>query len=119
MSSNHKLGKLGEELAVKYLVVNGYAILDCNFRYRKAEIDIIAQKDNILAIVEVKLRSGRFYESLEDTISKKKRNLLIMAADEYVQQNDLDLEVRFDIVVILSEPSGYTIEHYPDAFFHF
>ncbi|MGB5238775.1 MAG: YraN family protein [Flavobacteriaceae bacterium] len=119
MTVNHKLGKLGEELAVKYLITNGYTILQRNYRHRKAEIDIIAQKDEILAIVEVKSRSGGFYESLENSISRKKRNLLIMAADEYVQQNDLDLEVRFDIVIILSEPSGYTIEHYADAFFHF
>ena len=119
MSHIHEFGKLGEELAVKYLIANGFSILRCNYRYRKAEIDIIARKDGILAIVEVKSRRGGFYESISDTISIKKRNLLVMAADHYVLDNDLDVEVRFDIITILNDASGIKIEHFPDAFYHF
>ncbi len=119
MNRKHELGKLGEELAVKHLITNGYSILERNFRYRKAEIDIIARKEEILAIVEVKSRSRGFYESISDTISKKKRNLLVMAADCYVVDNDLDIEVRFDIITILNDASGFKIEHFPDAFYHF
>ena len=119
MNLKHNFGKLGEELAVKYLISKGYTILHRNFRYRKAEIDIIARKDEVLSIVEVKSRSGGFYESISDTVSRKKRYLLVLAADAYILDNNLDIEVRFDIITILSKASGYTIEHYTDAFFHF
>jgi putative endonuclease len=119
MNLKHELGKLGEDLAVKYLINKGYRILQRNYRYRKAEIDIIARKDGVLAIVEVKSRSGGFYESISDSVPRKKRNLLVMATDAYIQDNRLDLEVRFDIITILSDASGYKIEHYADAFFHF
>ena len=54
MAEHNELGKLGEELAENYLTKNGYTILDTNWVFQKAEIDIIAQKANILAIVEVK-----------------------------------------------------------------
>lgn len=119
MNLRHKLGKLGEDLAVKYLIARGYTVLHRNYRYRKAEIDVIARKNGVLAIVEVKSRSGGFYESISDSVSKKKRNLLVMATDGYIQDNKLDLEVRFDIITILSDDSGYKIEHFTDAFFHF
>lgn len=119
MAANWELGKLGEEIAVKYLTVKGYTILERNYRYLKAEIDIIALKDGILAIVEVKSRSGAFYESISDTISTKKRKLLVMAADHYVHENALDAEVRFDVFTVLRETGRFTTEHFPDAFYHF
>ena len=58
MAEHNELGKLGEELAVDFLQKNGYEILETNWVFQKAEIDIIAQKDNILVAVEVKTRSS-------------------------------------------------------------
>ncbi len=119
MLRDHKLGKLGETMAVNYLKDTGYIIKARNFRYLKAEIDIIAQKENVLAIVEVKARNSSFYEDLSATVSNKKRSLLVLAANHYVMENNLDLEVRFDIITIVIDHGKHTIEHLDNAFYHF
>ena len=119
MTKIHELGRRGEDLAANYLKSKGYQILNRNFRYRKAEVDIIARKCGILALVEVKTRNEAFYEGISETISRKKRNLLVTAADHYVLANSLDLEVRIDIITLIKTARGYTLEHIPDAFYHF
>ena len=58
MAEHNELGKLGEEMAVEFLKKDGYKIVETNWTFQKAEIDIIAQKENVLAIIEVKTRSS-------------------------------------------------------------
>ena len=119
MAEHNDLGKLGEELAVDFLEKNGYEILETNWVFDKAEIDIIAQKNGILAIVEVKTRSSIEFGLPQDFVKPKKIKLLLKAVDEYVVQNDLDVEVRFDIIAIVKNGKSYEIEHLKDAFYHF
>ena len=119
MAEHNDLGKLGEELAVEFLQKNGYDILETNWVFQKAEIDIIAQKENILAIVEVKTRSSIDFGLPQDFVKPKKIQLLVKAVNEYVISNDLDVEVRFDIIAIHKEGKNYKIEHIEDAFYHF
>lgn len=119
MGQFHKLGKAGEDIAAKYLLKLGYQILCKNYRYLKAEIDLIARKDNSLIIVEVKTRSDSFYEDLSETVSVRKRKLLTMAADHFICEQELDLEVRFDIITLVRKRGGFTVEHVEDAFYHF
>lgn len=119
MGKHNEFGKEGEEIAVNYLIKNGYAIKYQNFRYLKAEIDIIAQKNNILAIVEVRARSNDQIINIADTITKKKIDLLVMGANYYVTELQLDLEVRFDIITILKNKKIFKIEHLESAFYHF
>jgi putative endonuclease len=119
MAEHNELGKLGEELAVEYLQKNGYAILETNWTFQKAEIDIIAKKENILAIVEVKTRSSLDFGLPQDFVKTKKIQLLVKAVDAYVNEKDLDIDVRFDIIAIHKEGKSFTIEHLIDAFYHF
>ena len=119
MTLIHDLGKKGENLAANYLINKGYRVLSRNFRYRKAEIDIIARKEDTLAMIEVKTRNESFYEGIAETISIKKRNLIVSAADHYVTVNALDLDVRFDVITLIKKDQGFLIEHIPDAFYHF
>lgn len=119
MAEHNELGKLGEELAVEFLQKNSYDILETNWVFQKAEIDIIAQKNTILAIVEVKTRSSIDFGLPQDFVKPKKIQLLVKAVNEYVISNDLDVEVRFDIIAIHKEGKNYKIEHIEDAFFHF
>lgn len=119
MAEHNELGKLGEELAVEYLKKNGYKILNTNWTFQKAEIDIIAQIENTLAIVEVKTRSSLEFGLPQDFVKPKKIQLLIKAVDAYVNQNSLDLNVRFDIIAIYKENKSFAIEHLIDAFYHF
>jgi putative endonuclease len=119
MAEHNDLGKLGEELAVDFLQKNGYEILETNWVFQKAEIDIIAQKENILAVVEVKTRSSIEFGLPQDFVKPKKIQLLVKAINEYVTSRDLDVEVRFDIIAINKEASNFNIEHIEEAFYYF
>jgi len=119
MAEHNDLGKLGEEKAVEFLQKNGYEILETNWTFQKAEVDIIAKKENILAIVEVKTRSSLDFGLPQDFVKPKKIQLLVKAVNEYVVANDLDIEVRFDIIAVHKEGKTFAIEHLIDAFYHF
>lgn len=119
MADHNELGKLGEELAVDYLQKEGYDILDTNWTFQKAEIDIIAKKENILAIVEVKTRSSIDFGLPQDFVKPKKIQLLVKAVDAYVVEKNIDTNVRFDIIAIHKEGKSFVIEHLIDAFYHF
>ena len=119
MAQHNDLGKKGEQLAIDYLVKKGYTILDKNWRFQKAEVDIIAQKEETLAVVEVKTRSSIDFGSPQDFVNPKKIKLLVLAIDEYVVSKNLDVDVRFDIIAIVHENKNFTLEHLEDAFYHF
>jgi putative endonuclease len=129
MAAHNDLGKLGEELAVDFLEKAGYVILETNWTFQKAEIDIIAKKDAVLAVVEVKTRSSLLFGLPQDFVNSKKIQLLIKAIDAYVNSKELDLEVRFDIIAINTDgkkssegenkEKSFVIEHLIDAFYHF
>ncbi len=119
MAEHNELGKQGEGLAVDFLQKNGYKILETNWTFQKAEIDIIARKEDVLAIVEVKTRSSIDFGLPQDFVKPKKIQLLVKAVNEYVTQNDLDVSVRFDIIAIQKNGNEFIIEHLEDAFLHF
>jgi len=119
MAEHNDLGKLGEELAVDYLQKNDYDILETNWTFQKAEIDIIAQKEDVLAIIEVKTRSTVDFGLPQDFVKPKKIQLLVKAVNEYVIRNELDVTVRFDIIAIQKDRNEFKIEHIEEAFFYF
>lgn len=119
MAQHNTLGRTGEATAIAYLEKKGYSIVEKNYRYQKAEIDIIAAKDNVLAIVEVKTRSTTYFGDPQDFVNPKKIQLLVKAADHYVVEKDLDVEVRFDIIAITKTKNTFEITHLEDAFLYF
>ena len=119
MAEHNDLGKQGEEMAVEFLQKNGYKILETNWTFQKAEIDIVAQKDNTLAVVEVKTRSSIDFGLPQDFVNPKKIQLLVKAINEYVISNEMDVMVRFDIIAVHKEGNSFKIEHLEDAFYHF
>ena len=78
MGKHNEFGKEGEKIATDFLIEKGYDIKYKNYRYLKSEIDIIAQKENVLAIVEVRARSNDQIIPIAETITKKKIKLLVM-----------------------------------------
>ncbi len=119
MAQHNELGKKGEDLAVDFLLKNGYRIIERNYCFDKAEVDIIAQKDDILAIIEVKTRSTADFGNPQDFVKPKQIQRLVKAVDEYVTTNGLDVEVRFDIIAIIKASKDFNIEHLENAFYHF
>lgn len=119
MAEHNELGKLGEDLAIEFLEKAGYEILERNWTFQKAEIDIIARKAETVAIVEVKTRSSIDFGLPQEFVKPKKIQLLVKAVNEYITINDLDVEVRFDIIAIRKLTNEFVIEHLESAFYHF
>lgn len=119
MSKHYELGKEGEKRAAHFLQKHQYEILETNWRYQKAEVDIIAQKGDVIVCVEVKTRTSDYIQTPKDAISSKKIKLLVEAMHQYVVSKDLDVEVRFDIIAILQTKHQFSIEHIENAFLHF
>ena len=117
--NQEQLGKFGEQLAVQYLISKGYRILRRNYRYRRAEIDILAMKDDYLVVVEVKTRNSSKFGDPQKFVSKAQIRLLVLAADHFLEETGLQAEVRFDIIAILKNTYRQQLKHYPDAFYHF
>jgi putative endonuclease len=102
----------GEGRAAAHLVSKGYLILDRNYRYGRAEIDLIAKKDNWLVFVEVKTRSGSKFGFPEEFVDAEKENNILSAAEHYIFTNNCQEFIRYDIIAIL----GNEIMHFEDAF---
>ncbi len=117
MAEHISFGKKGEDIAADYLVRKGYAIIERNWRNCHKEIDIIAKDNETLVIVEVKTRRSDMYGSPDEAVSEHKQQLLIAAANAYIEQNNLDCDTRFDIIsIILPKYGEPQIEHIEDAF---
>jgi len=115
MNSNKKLGEIGEQLAADFLVNRGFDILERNYRYKRAEIDIIGQKDNLLVFFEVKYRKNNSFGNPEDFVTGRKIELIQMASENYIEEIQWKGNIRFDIIGILKK-SPSEIEHFEDAF---
>ena len=119
MAQHNELGKKGEEMAAAHLLACGYELVARNFKFQKAEVDIIARKGDILAVIEVKTRSTPNFGDPQEFVKKKQIQQLVKAIDHFVNENNLDVEVRFDIIAIIQNKAGTRLEHLEDAFYHF
>ncbi len=118
MGQHNELGKLGEKLAQEYLISKGYVIKHTNWRSGRKELDIVATKDGLLVIVEVKTRSTDFFAWPEDAINLQKIKLTVTAAHNYVLYHGLDIDIRFDVIsIVLRNEKLYDLEHFEDAFY--
>jgi len=116
MAEHNVLGDKGEEVAKCYLEGLGYKILDTNWRQQKFEIDIIAIEEKEIVFVEVKTRSTTYFGPPEEAVTSKKQQHLINGADFYIQENEIDLECRFDVVSVILNEGNENVEHFENAF---
>lgn len=116
MSVSFDLGREAEDFATNYLIQNGYKIIARNYFFRKAEIDIIAQIDNEIVIVEVKSRTSAIFSEPEIAVNTKKKKLIVFAADDFIQKNNFNCEVRFDILALLKTKQSWSVNHIINAF---
>ena len=118
MNDKKKTGRLGEELASQFLLNKGYKILQRNWRFSRAEVDIIAKHGDILVFVEVKTRSSNKMGEPEDFVSMRQMEMLVQAAPAYMEEIDFEGEIRFDVIgVLISGTEQHVINHYEDAWF--
>jgi len=116
MSKNRELGLEGEKLATDFLKSKGYKIIENNYRYRRAEIDIIAVHYDTLIFVEVKTRSNYNFGVPEHAVDDHKAVKIREAAENYIFVNDWKDNIRFDIISIKKNDYEDTeITHFEDA----
>lgn len=117
MADHNDFGKIAENIAADHLKKYGYKILVRNFRFQKAEIDIIAEKDDLIIIVEVKARSTDAFMLPHEAVTKTKIKSIVSAANHYLEEFNRDNEVRFDIISVLPDKNkNLAIDHIMDAF---
>lgn len=116
MAEHNVIGERGEAIALAFLQKKGYKILESNWRFQKAEIDLITEFENQLVVVEVKTRTSEEFESPKEAVTIAKQKRIVKAADAFIQERDIDLECRFDIVSVLIQGNQTSLEHTEDAF---
>jgi putative endonuclease len=117
MAEHNETGKQGEEIAVKYLRNKGFSILETNWRLGRNEIDIVAEENGTLVIVEVKTRHSTDFGEPETFVTRDKQRLLIRAANAYIRWKSVTAETRFDIISIVLGKKEADVTHIVDAFY--
>jgi len=117
MAEHLDTGKKGEDRAAEFLAEKGYEIITRNYRFRHAEIDIIAKKNKILVFVEVKTRTNTSYGMPEEFVDATKRRLIMKAAENYIFDHDWHGDIRFDVVSLVINQNTTRIQHIEDAFY--
>ncbi len=117
MAFHNEIGQRGEKIAAEYILKKGYTILTKNWRFGKDEIDIIAIDKNNLVIIEVKTRSNNYYGDPQEAVDNKKEIFIIRAAEAYVDIENIDFNIRYDIIAIILNETKTIINHIEDAFY--
>lgn len=118
MAQHNDTGKLGEDLAVKYLESKGFIIFDRNYNLEKNEVDIVAYIPEELHFVEVKTRTNTQHFKPEEAVTKEKVRAMFRIADFYLRERQLvTMPVVFDVIAIgLDNPDAPEILHFEDCF---
>jgi putative endonuclease len=114
--TDQELGIFGEQMAQKHLLKAGYIIRTVGCRYLKFEVDIIAEKDEKIVVVEVKTRQTAEIGEPWMSVTKKKQRQIITCANHYVQSKGISNDTRFDIISIVHNQFRTKLEHIVDAF---
>ena len=117
MAKHNILGKKGEDLAADYLEQHGYIIRDRNWHCGHKDLDLVVTKDNTVVFVEVKTRTGNEWGDPRDFVTERKIRRIVMSADAYLRFNQVDMDVRFDIVSIVEKEGEFKVEHIKQAFY--
>jgi len=103
MKHNQRIGKWGEDIAIEYLTQHGYELVARNVRTPYGEIDIVAQQRDITIFVEVKTRTSNKMGLPEESITPRKREHMLAAADHYAAENEID-HWQIDVIAIEGKP---------------
>jgi len=123
-ANNQEKGRFGEEVAATYLEKNGFRVMAKNYRFRRAELDLVCflpagryEDGGELVFVEVKTRSSARFAHPEQAVNAVKQRQLIRAARAYLYEHRLDgLTCRFDVIAITMEKGRPVISHIENAF---
>jgi putative endonuclease len=117
MNNTREKGTESENIAVDFLEKNEYSILEQNWYHHHHEIDIIAKKNDIIAIIEVRSLTNPYFQEPYQSVNKNKQRMIISATNAYIRAKNIQEEVRFDIISIIRSKNGHKIEHIENAFY--
>jgi len=115
-ASPQQLGQAAEDLAATHLKKQNFTIIARNYRYQRAEVDLIAQKNKLMVFVEVKTKSNDQFGDPETFVTRKQQSLVRTAAEHYIIMHDWSHAIRFDIIAILKTNNHMQLTHFEDAF---
>jgi putative endonuclease len=113
-------GNEGEEIAVRYLEEKKWTVIDRNYRFMKAEADIVAYDGKQIIVVEVKTRRGRGFGEPEEAVTEQKKKQLYKATQAWLYERKMEgAPVRFDVIaIILMKNADPVIRHHEGAFWY-
>ena len=112
MYLRHEIGRIGENLATKYLKEQGYKIIERNFMANQGEIDIIAKDKNEIVFIEVKTRTNNLYGKPIDSVNKPKQKHFTITVEYYIYSKHLENEfIRIDVIEVYCNNGKYTVNH--------
>ena len=117
MADHNDLGIKGEQLAVQFLKSKGHEILELNYRYSRAEVDIVSRVGDCVVFTEVKTRGGRYFGNPEEFVDEAKQQKMALAAENFLDEHKLNCELRFDIISIFKNETEEKVKHFQDAFY--
>jgi putative endonuclease len=115
--STREVGKQAEQQAAEYLKEQSFSIRDVNWQMGQKEIDIVAEKDGVLHIIEVRSLSSTSVMQPYQSVNRQKQRNLIWAANAYIEKYNLNMEVQFDIISLVRNRGTIEIEYIPNAFY--
>ncbi len=116
MAHHNDRGHEAEDLSAEYLTSKGFRILHRNWRYFHKEIDIVAEKDGTLVIVEVKSCFGSGRVTADELLTRGKQRFIVDAAEAYIYKFEIEKETRFDLIIVTFSGEGTSVEHIEGAY---
>lgn len=116
MARHNELGHIGEKVAARFLMLQGYTIKAVDWHFGHKDLDLVAAKDGVTVFVEVKTRSTEAFGTPEEAVDNKKIRNLISAANVYIRRFGIVGPVRFDVISVVGECEPFKVTHFPNAF---
>ncbi|MDR3351063.1 MAG: YraN family protein [Prevotellaceae bacterium] len=117
MTDKQITGKAGERIAADYLRSNGFNILHVNWQQGQKELDIVAEKNNRLHVVEVRSLTSNYFMEPYQSLNKAKQRHLIAATNAYIQRYHLTMEAQIDVISIVFNNGEPTLEYLPNVIY--
>jgi putative endonuclease len=112
-----QFGLQGERIAERWLVARGWRVLQRRYRSGHRDIDLIAQREDLVAFVEVKARMGNEFGDPVEAVNWKKRSELVRSACTWIDRHGRPGEVyRFDVIGVLVTGDRVRVRHVENAF---
>ena len=112
-----RLGELGERIAERWLRRQGWRVVQRRFRNGHRDIDLVVEREGLIAFVEVKARKGPHFGGPVEAVNWAKQRELSRSAQVWVDRHGRPHEAyRFDVVGVLVQGESVKVRHVPNAF---